>query len=88
METEGFIIAAQDQTLVNQKLSDKDYINGLDPYVYYENEKLNQWMSSCLIQTPIEYKEQHNKTEHSIHWKIYKYYGILKLNNDINTNQN
>ena len=42
-----------------------------------KTESIDHLMSGYPILTPTEYKERHDKMEHYIHWKIFKYCGIL-----------
>ena len=43
-----------------------------------KNESIDHLACISLILTSMEYKERHDKIGHYIHWKIGKYYGILK----------
>ena len=42
-----------------------------------KTDSIDLLVTGSPILTSIEYKERHDKIEHCIHWKIYKYNGIL-----------
>ena len=81
VETEGLLLEKQ-----NQSTPARNYqanIIKTNPIQYLacvnqKNEPLDNSMSSCLILTPREYKENHDKIEHYISWKNSKYYRIPK----------
>ena len=78
-ETEGFIIAAQDQSLATRYYQHKIIKNGTDPkcrLCHEFDESLEHIISGCPILAKKEYLERHDKALTYIHWNICKYYQI------------
>ena len=63
-ETEGFIMAAQDESLFTRNCQSKIVKNGADPksrfYDQYD-ETIDHLMSRCPILTPNEFKNRHDR---------------------------
>ena len=78
-ETEGFILAAQDQSLKT-----KNYIanimkaggNASCRYCHSYQETIDHLCSGCPILARTEYLTRHNKVAQHVHWKICKHYGL------------
>ena len=70
-ETEGFIIAAQNQNLPTRKFQAKILVYGADPKCRVcdkHTETIGHLVSGCLILAPIEYLNRHDGLGQSIHW--------------------
>ena len=76
-ETEGFIIAAQDQSLKT-----KNYITNImkvenDPLCRFceqYTETIDHLISGCPILAKKEYLDRHNKVAQYIHWQVCRHY--------------
>ena len=80
-ETEGFILAAQDQSLKTKNYIAKIMKTGDDPNCRYcgiHKETVNHLISGCPILAKKEYLDRHNKVAQYVHWKICKYYNIAE----------
>ena len=78
-ETEGFIIAAQDQSLATRYYQHKIIKNGTDPkcrLCHKFEESLEHIILGCPMLAKKEYLERHDKALTYIHWNICKYYQI------------
>ena len=76
-ETEGFIMAAQDQSLFTRNYQSKIVKNGTDPKCRFcdqYDETIDHLVSGCPILTPNEYKNRHDRVGQYLYWKICKYY--------------
>ena len=74
-ETEGFIIAAQDQSLTTRLYQSQIIKDGTDPkcrLCNQHNESIDHIVSSCPALAKQEYLERHNKLASYIHWTICK----------------
>ena len=74
-ETEGFIMATQDQSLFARNYQAKIIKN--DPkcrFCVKFEETVDQLVSGCPIMTPNEYLERHDKVGQYIHWKTSQHY--------------
>ena len=79
VETEGFIVAAQDQSLFTRNLQANILHNGADPRCRSCNtstETTDHLISGCTILAPNEYTNTHNRVRQYIHWKICNHYDI------------
>ena len=78
-ETEGFIAAAQDQSLFTRNFQANILHNGADPSCRFSNtstETIDHLISGCTILAPNEYTNRHNRVGQYIHWKICNHYNI------------
>ena len=76
-EREGFIMAAQDQSLFTRNYQSKIVKNGTDPKCCFcdqYDETIDHLVSGCSILTPTEYKNRHDRVGQYLHWKICKHY--------------
>ena len=83
-ETEGFILAAQDQSLFTRNYQANVLHNGADDKCRFCEEKtetIDHLVSGCSILTPGEYKNRHDRVGQYLHWKICKHFSV-----DTNTN--
>lgn len=74
-ETEGFIIAAQDQSLVTRLYQHQIVKDGTDPKCRLCNqymESVDHIVSGCPVLAKKEYLDRHNKLASYIHWNICK----------------
>ncbi|XP_071795627.1 uncharacterized protein [Asterias amurensis] len=78
-ETEGLIIAAQDQSLATRSFHHRIIKDGIDPQCRicgkYE-ETVDHIISGCPELAKTEYIHRHNKTAAYLHWKICRHYNI------------
>ena len=78
-ETEGLIIAAQDQSLATRSYHHRIIKDGTDPQCRicgrYE-ETIDHIISGCPKLAKTEYIHRHNKTAAYLHWKICREYNI------------
>ena len=78
-ETEGFLMAAQDQTLFTRNYQANVIHNGADPNCRFcskSTETIDHLISGCTILAPNEYTDRHNRIGQYLHWKICKHYNI------------
>ena len=78
-ETEGFIIAAQDQSLPTRNYQSKIVKNGVSPKCRFcdqYDETIDHLVSGCPILTPKEYKARHYRVGQYLHWTICKHYDM------------
>ena len=78
-ETEGFILAAQDQSLFTRNYQANIVKNGADPKCRFcdqYTETIDHLVSGCSILTPTEYKARHDRVGQYLHWKILNFYKI------------
>ena len=78
-ETEGFITAAQDQTLFTRNYQANILKNGASPkYRFCDkfDETIDHLVSGCPVLTPSEYVKRHDRVGQYLHWGICKHYGI------------
>ena len=69
-ETEGFIVAAQDQSLFTRNFQANILHNGADPRCRFCNtstKTIDHFISGCTILAPNEYTNRHNRVGQSIH---------------------
>ena len=79
VETEGFILAAQDQSLKTKNYQCKIMKTIKDPNCRFCNkfqETIDHLVSGCPILALKEYLIRHNKVAKYIHWKLCQNYGI------------
>ena len=78
-ETEGLIIAAQDQSLLTNSYQSRIIKNGTDPMCRlchdYE-ETVEHIISGCPALAKGEYLHRHNKSAGYIHWKLCRHFEI------------
>ena len=78
-ETEGFIIAAQDQSLATNNYRNKIIKDGTNPkcrLCHEHDETIDHIISGCPVLAKKEYLERHDKALIYMHWKICKHYDI------------
>ena len=78
-ETEGFIIAAQDQCIKTNYYRNKILKDGCNPMCRICSqhlETIDHVVSGCPELAKTEYIHRHNKAAMYIHWKLCKYYDI------------
>ena len=78
-ETEGFILAAQDQSLFTRNYQANILHNGADPKCKFCDERMvtiDHLVSGCSILTPGEYKNRHDRVGQYLHWKICNHFSI------------
>ncbi|XP_066912726.1 uncharacterized protein [Clytia hemisphaerica] len=78
-ETEGFILAAQDQSLFTRNYQANILENGSDPNCRFCNkhvESIDHLVSGCPVLTPNEYVKCHDRIGQYLHWCICKHYGV------------
>ncbi|XP_066926768.1 uncharacterized protein [Clytia hemisphaerica] len=78
-ETEGFILAAQDQSLFTRNYQANILKNGSDPNCRFCNkhvESIDHLVSGCPVLTPNEYVKRHDRVGQYLHWCICKHYGV------------
>lgn len=82
-ETEGFLLAAQDQSLKTRNYLKFIMKTGNDPtcrFCHQHQETIDHLVSGCPILAKKEYLERHNKVAQYVHWKVCQHYGIKVLN--------
>ena len=78
-ETEGFILAAQDQSLFTRNFQANILHNGADPSCRFCDDKIetiDHLVSGCPILAPGEYTNRHNRVGQYLHWKICQHFNI------------
>ena len=78
-ETEGMVMAAQDQSLATRSYRNKIIKDGTDPKCRMCNnydETIDHIVSGCPILAPTEYIHRHDKAASYIHWKICKHFQL------------
>ena len=78
-ETEGLIIAAQDQSLATRLYHHKIIKDGTSPLCRLCNrcdESIDHILSGCPELAKTEYIKRHNNAEAYMYWKILKHYNI------------
>jgi len=78
-ETEGLIIAAQDQSLATRLYHHKIIEDGTSPHCRLCNrcdESIDHILSGCPELVKTEYTKRHNNAAAYMHWKILKHYNI------------
>ena len=78
-ETEGFIIAAQDQCIKTNYYRNKILKDGTDPMCRIcgqFQETVDHLVSGCPELAKTEYTQRHNKAAAYLHWTICKHYNI------------
>ena len=79
VETEGFIIAAEDQSLPTKLYRHSNIKNGSDPkYRMCHNcgESIDHIVSGCPVLDKDEYLHRHEQAAAYIHWNICKHYNV------------
>ena len=78
-ETEGFILAAQDQSL-KTKNYEKHVMKATGDdkcrYCHEKQETIDHLVSGCPVLAKSEYILRHNKVAQHLHWQICKHYNI------------
>ena len=83
-ETEGFILAAQDQCLLTRNYQANVLKNGANPNCRICDkalETVDHLVSGCSVLAPSEYLNRHDRVGKYIHWKLCKHYGIKTVKN-------
>ena len=78
-ETEGFIIAAQDQSLFTRNYQANILKNGADPKCRFcdqHTETIDHLVSGCTVLAPTEYVRRHDRVGQYLHWGICNHFGI------------
>ena len=78
-ETEGFLIAAQDQALRTNAIKakiDKVTENSKYRLCKEEDKLIDHLISSCSKIVQTDYKEDHNKVASMLHWNLCKKYHL------------
>ena len=78
-ESEGFILAAQDQSLLTRNYQANVMKNGADPKCRFCNdmiETVDHLISGCKVLAPVEYKLRHDRVGQYLHWLISRHYNI------------
>ena len=78
-ETEGLIIAAQDQSLATKSYHHRIIKDNTDPKCRMCNqyeETIDHIVSGCPVLAKTEYMQRHNKAAGYMHWKICQHYNI------------
>lgn len=82
-ETEGFIMAAQDQSLPTRNYEANIIKNGTKPNCRLCDkfaETVDHIISGCPILAPNEYQNRHDRVAQYLHWKICQHYGAKHAN--------
>ena len=83
-ETEGFILAAQDQCLPTRNYHANVLKNGANPNCRICDKSLetvDHLVSGCSVLAPTEYLKRHNRIGQYIHWKLCNHYGMKTAKN-------
>ena len=78
-ETEGFILAAQDQSLYMRNYQTNILRNGASGKCRFcdnYTETVDHLVSGCSVLVPNEYKNRHDRVGQYLHWKICESYKI------------
>ena len=78
-EPEGFIIAAQDQSLFTKNYQANIMHNGTEAKCRFcadKDETIDHLVFGCFILTPGEYKTRHEKDGQYLHWKICNHFSV------------
>ena len=78
-ETEGFILAAQDQSLSTRNYQANVLKNGADPKCRFcdqYTETIDHLISGCPVLAPNEFIRRHDRVGKYLHWGICNHYGI------------
>ena len=76
-ETEGFIMAAQDQSLFTRNYQSKIAKHWADPKCRFfdqYDETIDHLVAGCSVLAPNEYRNRHDRVGQYLHWKICKHY--------------
>ena len=83
-ETEGFIFAAQDQSLFTRNYQANIIRNETDPKCRFCGERvetIDHLIPGCSVLTPGEYKRRHDGVGQYLHWKICNHFKVsTKIN--------
>ena len=83
-ETEGFILAAQDQCLFTRNYQANVLKNGANPNCRICDkslETIDHIVSGCSVLAPKEYLQRHDRIGQYIHWKLCRHYGMKTVRN-------
>ena len=78
-ETEGLIIAAQDQSLMTKQYQSEIIKNGANPKCRLcneYNETIDHIVSGCPVLTKSEFMQRHDQAASYMHWKVCKEFGL------------
>jgi hypothetical protein len=78
-ETEGYIIAAQDQSLMTRNYQRNILKQGTDDLCrlcHKNKESIDHILTGCEVLAPTSYLKRHNKAASYIHWSICKEHNI------------
>ena len=76
---DGFVVAAQDQSLFTRNFQANILHNGADPrcrFCKISTKTIDHLILGCTILAPNEYTNRHNRVGQYIHWKICNHYNI------------
>ena len=79
VETEGFITAAQGQSLPTKLYQHRIIKIGLDPkcrMCHNWDESVDHIVPGCPVQAKDEYLHRHDKAAEKMHWNICKHYNL------------
>ena len=78
-ESEGLILAAQDQSLMTRNFEANVLKNGANPSCRLCDkavETVDHLVAGCSVLAPTEYKARHDRVGQYLHWNICKHYNI------------
>ena len=78
-ETEGLIIAAQDQSLMTKQYQSEMIKNGANPKCRLCNEyseTMDHIVSGCPVLAKSEFMQRHDQAASYMHWKVCKEFGL------------
>ena len=84
-ETEGFILAAQDQSLFTRNYQANVLHNGVNEKCRFCEERvetIDRPVSGCTVLTPNEYKNRHDRIGQYLHWKILNHFSLEAKSNE------
>eukprot|EP00795_Rhopilema_esculentum_P016353 gene16353-biopygen5591 len=82
--TEGFILAAQDQSLFTRNYQANVLHNEANEKCRFCEEKvetIDHLVSGCSVLTPNEYKYRHDRIGQYLHWKILNHFSLETKSN-------
>ena len=86
-ETEGLIIAAQDQSLMTKQYQSEIIKNGANPKCRLcneYNETIDHIVSGCPVLAKLEFMQRHDQAASYMHWKVCKAF-VQRINGIITT---
>ena len=86
-ETEGFIFAVQDQSLVTKNFQANIIRNGTDPKCRFcgeKDERIDYLIAGCSVLTLGEYKRGHDRVDQYLHWRSCNHFKVSTRKNGMN----